>query len=481
MNCGARFVRLLGVTLLAALLIAAASGAPSASQRRGPLRLANGEALVCAYFFGHWWEPWRSDDNAVRSDLEALRRMGVNAICLDHEPSQSFAGDWKYLDREHRLAKEAGLSIIPWLELKCGGDMSAHHAAVEKRWGLKVPRGEDRAGRPVNVRLSDPAYPKILAKYVLLYLDRYLKDGALLRIREGERLRPVISLTVETGWDNASFDDDTNALFRAWLRGRYDGLAALNRSWGTAFERWSDLDPRDEGVFGYSGLPENVTPALRDHARFRAGLINEALARAGRLVREKHPEVLFLAEVPYTFSSPHPHAVTHRIAAASLPQAVTYADIVMFRTVSPILSQAELDDCRMLEGRGQRVILAHRTYEAANFCPAQAQQKTPGQAADYAHGLGYYSWNEMGDVHIAGWDQTARMIEGITKINGRYQGLVREGQKQEFCASRKGKAYHHASCRSARQIKPANLITFESAEQAQARGYRPCKICGPPL
>jgi len=407
------------------LLATGALAAPEA-KRLKPLRLPNGEALVCAYFFGHWWEPWRSDDGAVRRDLAALRGMGLNAICLDHEPSQSFDGDWKYLDREHRLAKEAGLNIIPWLELKCGADMSAHCAEVKTRWEVEVPVGEDRAGKPLNVRVWDPAYPQILAKYALLYLDRYLKDGALLRLRDGDRLRPVISLTVETGWDNASFDDGTHARFRAWLQGRYREVEALNASWGTQFAGWADVDPRDESVFGYGRLPEEVTPPLRDHAAFRAELINDALAQAGRLVRAKHPEVLLLAEVPYTFSSPHPHAVTHRIAAASLAQAVAYADIVMFRTVSPILSQAELDDCRMLEGRGQRIILAHRTYEAANFCPARAQQVIPEQAAGWAHGLGYYSWNEMVDVHIAGWDQTDRMVECITRINARYQDLTRE-------------------------------------------------------
>jgi hypothetical protein len=405
------------------------SGATAAETRLTPLRLPSGDALVCAYFFGHWWEPWRSDDAALRADLATLRRMGVNTLCLDHEPSQSFDGDWKYLDREHRFAKEAGLSIIPWLELKCGADMAAHRADVEKRWGVEVPLGESRAGAPANVRVEDPAYPRLLAKYALLYLDRYLHDGAILRVRDGQRLRPVISLTVETGWDGASFDDETNALFRAWLQRHYRGLPALNRAWGTHFERLADVNPRDEAVFGYGRLagdprPENVTPALRDHARFRAELINKALAAAGRLVRAKHPEVLLLAEVPYTFSTGHPHAVNHRIMAASLPQAVTYADIVMFRTVSPIFSQTELDDCRMLERRGQRVILAHRTYEALNFCPAQAQREIPGQAAGWAHGLGYYSWNEMGDVHIAGWAQTDRMVECITRINATYQRLA---------------------------------------------------------
>ena len=49
-----------------------------------------------------------------------------------------------------------------------------------------------------------------------------------------------------------------------------------------------------------------------------------------------------------------------------------------------------------------------------------------------------------------------------------------------FVGSRKSDVYHYPDCSSAKQIKPENLITFNSVEEAKAAGYRPCKKCHPP-
>ncbi|MCK4324401.1 MAG: DUF4440 domain-containing protein, partial [Armatimonadetes bacterium] len=49
-----------------------------------------------------------------------------------------------------------------------------------------------------------------------------------------------------------------------------------------------------------------------------------------------------------------------------------------------------------------------------------------------------------------------------------------------FAASRKSDVYHYPTCRYVRQIKATNLIYFDSAAEARASGYRPCKVCKPP-
>lgn len=46
-------------------------------------------------------------------------------------------------------------------------------------------------------------------------------------------------------------------------------------------------------------------------------------------------------------------------------------------------------------------------------------------------------------------------------------------------ASRKAKKYHRPSCQYAAKIKDENLVTFDSAAQAQAAGYTPCGTCKP--
>lgn len=48
-----------------------------------------------------------------------------------------------------------------------------------------------------------------------------------------------------------------------------------------------------------------------------------------------------------------------------------------------------------------------------------------------------------------------------------------------YVASRKAKKYHCPSCQYAAKIKDENLVSFDSAVQAQAAGYAPCGACKP--
>lgn len=51
----------------------------------------------------------------------------------------------------------------------------------------------------------------------------------------------------------------------------------------------------------------------------------------------------------------------------------------------------------------------------------------------------------------------------------------------EYVGSKKSNKYHYPSCRWAKKIMPNNLVTFQSAKEAQEAGYLPCKVCRPPL
>jgi hypothetical protein len=54
-----------------------------------------------------------------------------------------------------------------------------------------------------------------------------------------------------------------------------------------------------------------------------------------------------------------------------------------------------------------------------------------------------------------------------------------EPAKQTYVASKNSKVFHKPSCRSAARIKPENLVTYNSREEAIAAGKSPCKICKP--
>jgi hypothetical protein len=49
----------------------------------------------------------------------------------------------------------------------------------------------------------------------------------------------------------------------------------------------------------------------------------------------------------------------------------------------------------------------------------------------------------------------------------------------KYVASKNSKVFHKPDCPWAQKIKPANLVTFSTREQAIAAGKRPCKQCQP--
>ena len=55
-----------------------------------------------------------------------------------------------------------------------------------------------------------------------------------------------------------------------------------------------------------------------------------------------------------------------------------------------------------------------------------------------------------------------------------------KGQGQ-FVGSKNSDVYHYPSCSYAKNIKEENKIWFENAQDAVNQGYRPCKVCDPPL
>lgn len=374
-----------------------------------PLLTPAGEPLVCVYYFGHWWSPWKDSDDAIRTDFKRLADMGVTAVCVDHEWSQAIDGDWRWLDREHRLAKQAGVGVAPWLSLKTWSDVDgAHRLALAKRWyGVEIPRSRMQAGGAAPPPVWHHSVVEFGARYACDYVRRYRNQG-LLRVRWGGRVRPVISLSVESAWVGG-FDDASNARFRAWLARRYSGVKALNARWGTTFATFEAVDPRDTTVFNYTGHISGKAAhpnAVEDHVAFRAETISQSLAAMGAKVRATWPDVLLLAEIPYQYGSGHPHAVGYRIGYGANPESCDYADIVMIRCTGP-LNDDEITALSQARRRtGQRFILSYRTYatwgdEIDDAKHSQLAAAFATQAATVADGLGFYSWNEMVDVHLA--------------------------------------------------------------------------------
>jgi hypothetical protein len=361
-----------------------------------PLRLSNGEPMVAVYFFGHWWQPWMSDDEAIRRDLRRLRAMGFNTLLLDHQFSQSLDGDWKWLDREHRLAKECGFVIVPWLEAHGGNDISIgdRRQQAAKRLGIPadIPLTVKQDGSQGGALITSPAFKDYLTAYVTRYVERYRKDGALLHVMKNGKPRPVVTLGCEL--DITLYDAQTNREFIRWLKRRYrDDLSRLNRAWGAQFGAFEEIDPRDTRLFDYSDPQKHLPNAVKDHALFRAELGNAVFAEITKRLKRRFPDLLILAEMPYPFDCPHPHGPAYQWSCAALPEAFRFADILMLRWIQGRPTQPERDAIARFRKMSRADVVI--CYRVSDMLSGEHGSDT----AAIANGIGFYSWNEMVDAH----------------------------------------------------------------------------------
>jgi hypothetical protein len=66
---------------------------------------------------------------------------------------------------------------------------------------------------------------------------------------------------------------------------------------------------------------------------------------------------------------------------------------------------------------------------------------------------------------------------GTTKVE---KHIVKQTAGQsKYVASKNGKVFHTADCSSAKRILPENIVNYNSREDAERDGKRPCKICKP--
>ena len=389
--------------LLLCVAVSATCGAKI--ELKDPIRLPDDQLLKTIYFFPHWWDPWKSDDAAVTADLHRMRELGFNTVCVDHEASQAVDREWYWLDREYELARQENMCILPWLQLQ-----SADRVSLMQFSHLELERAVNQDGQPEedSVLFRDGEFKKALAHYVSVYLDRYGSDPTLLRVKEKDKLRPVVGLMVETGWRSTSglplsFDEETNAYFQRWMKASYHDLEHLNSEWGTSYKSFDEIDPCDKTIFNYAFEDKNNMPvAVREHTRFRARIISDALRDVARQVKKRYKDVLFAAEAAYPFSLDNQDANVYRWNNANEYKAVEFADIIFIRTVGNTSSGQVKKEQDLMMLNGKRVVLAYRLFDDSSSSRAVAFGL---DCASAANGLGYYNWNETADGSSAIYDK----------------------------------------------------------------------------
>ena len=73
----------------------------------------------------------------------------------------------------------------------------------------------------------------------------------------------------------------------------------------------------------------------------------------------------------------------------------------------------------------------------------------------------------------------AGLLLGVCLISFSGIGLAQE--TNVYVGSKNSNKYHYTWCKWAKKINPNNKVTFNSAKEAQASGYVPCKVCKPPV
>lgn len=75
-------------------------------------------------------------------------------------------------------------------------------------------------------------------------------------------------------------------------------------------------------------------------------------------------------------------------------------------------------------------------------------------------------------------DQGASVISNTDLVNSVDNIVLPKSEKsQSVVASKNGTKYHYPWCTGAKQITPQNLLTFDSIEEARAKGYTPALNC----
>ncbi|MHB0998581.1 MAG: beta-galactosidase [Armatimonadota bacterium] len=377
------------------------------------IRLADGKPLIGVYFFTHWWEPWRSSDDKIVDDLNKLKDRGFNTIFLDSEWSQMIDGNWKLLDRGHKLAKQAGVQILPWLSLKAWVDIGVSKDRIElikKMYGVDMTPGINPDGTPGRTKPYDPAVIEAGYQYCSDYIDRYARDGALLHVMWEGKLRPVVALSVELEWSGSS-DPLTQQMFRLWARAKYGNqISKLNKAWKTSFTGFEQIDMDDKSTFDLAAYNDGKSKhpnAAEDHVEFRSQVTDISLGEIKRRLLQKYPDLLIASELPYQIDAAHPHAKGYRIFAGANPSASQHAEILMLRATDTLSAAEEKAILNHKKRTGQKIILAYRTYSFwgpsildGTSSYAKMNSQYAEQAARVADGLGFYSWNEMVDTHI---------------------------------------------------------------------------------
>ncbi|MFI6513358.1 beta-galactosidase [Streptosporangium sp. NPDC050855] len=202
-----------------------------------------------------WPEPvWDEDVRLMREAGVNLVSLGVFAWARIQRAEGEFDFGWldRVLDKLHAGGIGVNLATAtasppPWAS-RVYPEILPKDASGATYWP-----GSRQAYAPTS-----PVYRRLAAELVTAIAERYARHPAVV----------MWHVNNEYGCHlHADYSDNAAVAFRAWLRGRYDDIEALNDAWGTAF--WSQRYGDFEEIVPPRLAPYSVNPAgLLDFKRF---------------------------------------------------------------------------------------------------------------------------------------------------------------------------------------------------------------------
>ncbi|MCL1909456.1 MAG: beta-galactosidase [Kiritimatiellaeota bacterium] len=204
------------------------------------------EKVICGVPFGSPCE---------KEALAAVKELGFTSVQIytfwrDFEPGSEGGFDWKNIDREVALIKEAGLKYVPFLL------MGPKYAAPD--WWLKDPRHRNLKCLEHNREsliesIWNPAFNAQIERVCQAFAAHFMPMDVLESVQPGicgdygEALYPAVG-----NWPGDYHThrglwvagDDAKADMRAHLRQLYgDEIAALNKAWRTSYASFDAIEP----------------------------------------------------------------------------------------------------------------------------------------------------------------------------------------------------------------------------------------------
>ncbi|MDI9616650.1 MAG: Ada metal-binding domain-containing protein [Methanothrix sp.] len=122
----------------------------------------------------------------------------------------------------------------------------------------------------------------------------------------------------------------------------------------------------------------------------------------------------------------------------------------------------------------ERAVQILESTQERSIYPPSLSLSEPAGASGGNEGVSTEGGDEQSDVREKDTEDTGAGLN----VTGGSAKPERDGTKQ-YVGSTTSRKYHLPECRYAKKIKPEHVVIFSSKEEAESRGYEPCRVCNP--